>query len=479
MIEGNIFPVILCGGSGTRLWPLSRMSFPKQFLNLNSESTKTLLQQTQERLKNSRNMLSPILICNSEHRFIVAEQMREINIKPSEIILEPIGKNTAPSIVLAALRALKTENNPTLLVLSSDHILDCDANFHKALNSAFDLARKGRIVTFGIIPKSANTGYGYIESKNKLNLNSLEGSDIKRFIEKPNLELAKKFILDKSYCWNSGMFVFKAKTIISEIQKFNPEILNYCNQAINTCKDDLEFKRINKEVFEKCPSVSIDVAIMERTKIGSVVPLNVNWTDIGNWKSLWEYEKKNKEGNVKQGKVFLKNVYDSFFKSSNKRLLVGMGLKDLIVVDTDDAILISNKNHSEEIKDLVNKLKENDFEEAFNHKKGFRPWGNYLSLASDKGWQVKLIEVNPGASLSLQKHQFRAEHWVVVKGKALVKIEDKVSILEENQSTFIPIDSKHQLSNIENVPLLIIEVQSGSYLGEDDIIRFEDKYGRK
>ena len=475
----NIYPVILCGGSGTRLWPLSRKSFAKQFLKLNSKSKYSLLQQTQIRINNFENFSSPILICNEEHRFIVAEQMREIDIIPNSIILEPIGKNTAPSIIIGALQALKSDKNAILLVLASDHLMESDNNFNKGLQKAFELANKGRIVTFGIKPSSPNTGFGYIESKIPLDYGTAEGLEIKRFVEKPNLSLAEDFLLDEKYSWNSGMFVFKANTIISEMERFYPEINNSCRKAWETLVDDLDFKRVDKKVFEKCPSCSIDVAVMEKTNIGSVVPLNIKWSDIGDWKSLWDYETKNKEGNVIEGRVILNEVSDSYFNSSGKKLLVGMGVKDLIVVDTDDVTLVINKNYSQQVKNLVQDIKDRKIKEGENHKKGFRPWGSYLSLAIEKLWQVKLIKVKPGESLSLQKHKYRSEHWIVVKGVAKVLIEDKKLILNENQSTFIPLGFKHQLSNPGKENLSVIEVQCGTYLGEDDIIRYDDKYGRE
>ena len=478
-MPNNIFPVILCGGYGTRLWPLSRKSYPKQFLKLNSKNKYSLLQQTQIRINNFENFSNPILICNEEHRFIVAEQMREINITPNSIILEPIGKNTAPSIILAALHAQKINKNAKLLVLSSDHLMKSENEFNKGLHKAFELADKGRIVTFGIRPSSPNTGFGYIESKSPLNFETSEGLDIKRFIEKPNRSLAEKFVLDKKYSWNSGIFVFNANTIISEMEKFFPEINNCCRKAWESMQDDLDFQRIDKKVFTDCPSCSVDVAVMEKTKIGSVVPLNIKWSDIGNWKSLWEYETKNKEGNVIEGRVILNKVCDSYFNSASNKLLVGMGVKDLIVVDTDDVTFVTDKNYSQEVKNLVQDMKDRKLNESENHKRGFRPWGSYFSLANDKFWQVKLIDVKPGESLSLQKHKYRAEHWVVVKGVAKVLIEDKEIILQENQSTFIPLGFKHQLSNPGKENLSIIEVQCGTYLGEDDIIRYEDRYGRK
>tara|TARA_Y100000589_G_C27171179_1_gene636791 strand:+ start:663 stop:2099 length:1437 start_codon:yes stop_codon:yes gene_type:complete len=478
-MANNIYPVILCGGYGTRLWPLSRKSFPKQFLSLNSQSNYSLLQETQIRIKNFKKFSNTIFICNEEHRFLVAEQMREIDVKPNSIILEPIGRNTAPSIALAALQSLKSNKESILLILSSDHLMSCDKYFDIGLQNAFELAEDGRIVTFGIKPTSPNTGFGYIQSKKTLNFESAEGCEIKRFIEKPNLSLAREFLLDERYSWNSGMFVFKAATIISEIKKFYPEIIYSCEKALEYSKEDLDFKRIEEKVFSECPSCSIDVAVMEKTKIGSVVPLNIKWTDIGSWKSLWEYEKKNEQGNVVEGSVFLKNVNNSYFNSSKNRLLVGMGLNDLVVVDTDDVTLISSKNNSQDLKNLVQEIKAIGIIEAENHKTGYRPWGKYVSIARDEFWQVKLIEVKPGQSLSLQKHNYRSEHWVVVKGIAQVRIEDNTFTLNENQSTFIPLGLKHQLSNLGKENLSIIEVQCGTYLGEDDIVRYEDKYGRE
>ena len=478
MTDNKVFPVILCGGSGTRLWPLSRKSYPKQFISINSNNEKSLLQQTQARLLNLNELDAPILICNDEHRFIVAEQMRKINVNPNAIILEPIGRNTAPAIALAALQALKISKDPTLLVLASDHLIKGDEVFYKTLKKSFKLADEGRLVTFGIKPTQPNTGFGYIESQQNLDLETLEASEISKFVEKPNLELAKKFFMDKKYSWNSGMFVFKAKKVINEMNKYCPEIVEYCSEAIKSCTNDLDFKRIDAKIFRECPSISLDIAVMEKTKYGSVLPLNVKWTDIGNWASLWEYETKNEDGNFTKGRVVLKNVQDSLFYSSNEKLLVGLGLKNLILINTDDAILISEKKYAQEVKDVVMELEKQGIEEASSSKKGYRPWGFYKSLANGKTWQVKLIEVNPGASLSLQKHKFRAEHWIVVKGTALVRIEDEEFMLKENQSTYIPLGTKHQLSNPFNEILNIIEIQSGSYLGEDDIVRFQDKYGR-
>ncbi len=477
MANNQLVPVILCGGSGTRLWPLSRESYPKQFLKLNIQSNKTLLQQTQERLVNLKGLTDSILVCNEEHRFIVAEQMREIKIKPESIILEPCGKNTTPAIALAALRSMQTHKDPILIVLASDHLIKNQESFLKSLSIAINLAKEDKLVTFGVIPTSAEIGYGYIKSKQELESKNVEFSEIVDFLEKPSKKIAEKLIKDKRYSWNSGMFVFKAKNIIEELKRHQPELLGYCQKSINTATKDIDFIRISEEFFSKCKSISFDIAVMEKTKKGVVVRLEADWSDIGNWKSLWEFQEKNEFGNISNGNVILKDVYNSYFNSEN-RLLVGIGIKDLIAVETNDAVLIADKNSSQKIKDVVSELKKNKVLESTHHKKVHRPWGSYFSLVKEDKWQVKKIEVSPKASLSLQKHFHRSEHWVVVKGKALISIDNKESILEENQSAYIPIGSKHQLSNPTEYPLILIEVQSGNYLGEDDIVRFKDQYGR-
>ena len=339
------------------------------------------------------------------------------------------------------------------------------------------MAKKDRLVTFGVLPTSPETGYGYIESINQLNLKTLQGEIINKFLEKPNKKLAQKFLNDKRYSWNSGMFVFKANAIISEFKKLAPKVYSHCESAIKKSTKDLDFQRLDEKAMENCPSISIDVAIMEKTKLGSVVPLDAQWSDIGTWSSFWESQRKDTEGNLSKGKVLLRDVKNSLFHSEG-RLMVGMGVSNLVAVETDDAILIMNKGKSQEIKNLVSFMREKGLIEASEHKRGYRPWGSYLSIANGKNWLVKLIEVNPGASLSLQKHNFRAEHWIVVKGTAGVRIDDKEMILNENQSTFIPLGAIHQLSNPKESKLKIIEVQSGSFLSEKDIERFDDIYGR-
>ncbi len=475
--KAKILPVILCGGQGTRLWPLSRKSFPKQFLSINNLNKKSLLQNTQQRLEGIKNLIEPILICNSDHRFIVAEQMREININPKSILLEPFGRNTAPAILLAAFKSLETEDNPHLLILSADHQINNAKKFRDLIEIGKIYSEENKLVTFGVVPRSPETGYGYIKSEKPFNLKKFEGLNILEFIEKPNLERAKELIKDKSFTWNSGIFLFKAKTIINEIKNLNPEIYNACKNTLSHSLKDLDFQRIDNKSFEDCPNISIDNAVMENTKKGIVLPLDADWSDVGSWKSVWENSNKDILGNVTKGNVFCKETENCYLHSENK-LLVSLGLKDIVIVDTDDATLVAEKNQSENIKKLVGELQFKNIKEANSHKKGFRPWGFYISVLEDVRWQVKIIHVKPGARLSLQKHHHRAEHWIVVKGTAEVEIENKKSVLTENESTYIPLGLKHRLSNPGKIPLEIIEVQSGSYISEEDIVRYEDNYGR-
>tara|TARA_A100001388_G_C28765544_1_gene500504 strand:- start:1167 stop:2603 length:1437 start_codon:yes stop_codon:yes gene_type:complete len=475
-MNNPLIPIILCGGSGSRLWPLSRDSYPKQYLSLDSGNF-TLLQQTEQRLIGLDNLENPIIVCNNDHRFIVAEQMREININPLSILLEPVGKNTAPAITIAALNALETFKDPTLIVLSSDHKINNKANFHKAIKVGLKHAEKSKLVTFGVVPDSPQTGYGYIKAGKFFSSDINQGGDIAEFIEKPNFEKAKILFKNKKYTWNSGIFLFKAKTFLSEIERFCPSLLENCKLSLNKSKFDLDFRRLDKESFYKCDNISVDIAIMEKTKKGVVIPLDAGWSDIGSWKSVWETSEKNLDGNVIRGNVIIKNSKNSYIRSEH-RLVVGIGLEDLIVTETNDALLIINKDKSQEVKDIVSDLKERKIPEGQKHKKIYRPWGNYQSIIDDKNWQVKLIEVKPNQALSLQMHHYRSEHWIVVKGIAKVEIDNKVIYLNENESTYIPQKSKHRLSNPKDKILTIIEVQIGTYLGEDDIIRFEDKYGR-
>ncbi len=477
MQSKSIVPVILCGGIGTRLWPLSRKSFPKQFLSLDPNEEKSLLQKTQERINPISNLKNPILICNEDHRFIVAEQFREIKIQPKKIILEPFGRNTAPAITLAALASLENEDDPHLLVLSSDHEIKNNVKFLEVIEEGIKYSSNGRLVTFGIVPQSPETGYGYIKSKKEFNNSTIEGFNIESFVEKPNKETASQFIKDKRYTWNSGMFLFKAKLVLNEIEKSNPDIIEHCKKALKKGVEDLDFFRIDAKEFYECPNLSIDIAVMEKTTQGTVIPLDVGWSDIGSWDSVWKISKKDKNGNVTQGNIFEKNIKDCYIRG-DKRLIAAIGVKNLIIVETGDAILIADKTQSQEVKDIVNSLTERGISEGQDHKKIYRPWGYYESVVDDIRWQVKLINVKPGEKLSLQLHHYRSEHWVVVDGTAKVEIGSKVTTLHENQSCYIPSGEKHRLSNPGEIPLKLIEIQSGSYLGEDDIERFEDNYGR-
>ena len=476
-MKKEIIPVILCGGYGTRLWPLSRKSFPKQFLKLNDNNS--LLQNTYLRISDLDNINKPILVCNEEHRFIVAQQMREIDVKPYSIILEPFGRNTAPAIAISALKSLNLSENidPILLVLSSDHIIKNKSNFKEAIEYGLKFAKNNRLVHFGIIPDSPQTGYGYIKASKPFVEKKITGENILEFIEKPNLEKAKKLIQDKRFTWNSGIFMFRAKTILEELKKFEEEILINCKESLSKSKIDLDFQRLDREAFKKCSNISIDYSIMEKTNKGTVIPLDAGWSDIGSWESIWENSTKDHVGNHLEGNVISYLAKNCYLKSE-KRLLVGIGIKDLIAIETNDAILISDKSQSQKVKDMVKMLKEKGISEGENHSKIYRPWGNYISIAQEERWQVKMIEVNPDGKLSLQMHHHRSEHWIIVKGRAKVEIEDKIDFLTENQSTYIPLGKKHRLSNPGKIPLILIEVQSGSYVGEDDIVRFEDKYGR-
>ncbi len=472
-----IIPVILCGGSGTRLWPLSRESFPKQYLSINIDNNKTLFQNTQERISGIKNIRPPIIVCNEEHRFIVAEQMREINIKPNLIVLEPEGRNTAPAINIAALLACEIEKDPIILVLSSDHFIKDNGEFKKAIERGIKYAMEGKLVTFGVIPNSPQTGFGYIKSEETYDSENNLGNKILEFIEKPDSETAKSLVKDKHFSWNSGIFMYKAKTIIAEIMMFDPLINENCKRSISEGRNDLDFLRIEKKSFCDCPNIPIDISVMEKTNNGIVIPLAAGWNDMGNWNSVWESSKKDENGNFLKGKTIFKDSTDCYVLGEN-RLIVGMGLDNLVVVDTSDAILIMNQKYAQEVKNVVKELKNKGISEGQKHMKNFRPWGNYTSISNGLNWQVKLINVKPGEQLSLQMHYHRSEHWVVVKGIAKVEIDKKTSVLNENESIFIAPKSHHRLSNPTNDNLILIEVQSGTYFGEDDIVRFEDKYGR-
>ena len=465
-----IVPVILSGGSGTRLWPLSRRLYPKQFISLINQTT--LFQDTILRLPDEAS--NPLIICNEEHRFLAAEQLREISKKTKGIILEPEGKNTAPAIALAALKFINAGEDPILLVLSTDHLIKNVSAFHQAIMVASELADSHKLISFGIVPESAETGYGYIEA----NINNKDNyHNIKSFKEKPSQKSAQKYLDSGNYLWNSGMFMFKASIYLDELEKFEPEIVSTCKQSFMVKNIDSDFIRIDNEVFQQCPNKSIDYALMEHTKNAVVVPLNTNWSDVGSWSSLWDIKNKDNNNNVSEGDVVLENVKNTYTFSSN-RLVSVVGVSNLVIVDTQDALLVMDKQQTHNIKKIVKRLKDHNRSEVENHQKVFRPWGYYDLVDSGEGFLVKRIVVNSGAKLSLQKHKYRSEHWVVVKGTALVTCGDKVFELIENQSTYIPQNSLHRLENHQNIPLEIIEIQTGSYLGEDDIIRVDDDYQR-
>ena len=466
-----IIPVILSGGSGTRLWPLSRKLHPKQFIELMGKTT--LFQEAVLRLPES--IENPLIICNEEHRFLAAEQLRKINKEPKNIILEPVGRNTAPAIALAALKSIKESEDAILLVLSADHLIQDMDKFHQAIALATKQAEQNKLVTFGIVPNKIETGYGYIKANISKNKNYY---DIDEFVEKPDYKTAKKYVDSGGYFWNSGMFMFKASVYLSELEKYEPEILSACQKSCQTEFYDLDFIRLNEQEFLKCPSQSIDYAVMEKTKNASMVVLDANWNDVGSWTALWDSQVKDNDDNLVVGDVILDKVSDTYVHSTSNRLVSVIGLSNLIVVDTQDAVLVTNKEHAQDVKNIVEKIKKSGRLESDQHRKIFRPWGYYDSIDRGEGFQVKRILVNPGQKLSLQKHNHRSEHWVVVKGKAQVTCGEKTFQLIENQSTYISLGKVHRLENIEDTPLEIIEIQTGSYLGEDDIIRIDDDYER-
>ena len=472
-----IVPVILAGGTGSRLWPVSRKSFPKQFIDVLDNDNFSLLQKTYKRIEELENITRPIIICNEEHRFIVGDQMKKINIEPLSIILEPEGRNTAPAITLAALKVLEDFDDPILLILSADHQIENINNFKKAIKNSINSITNKSIYIFGVIPSYPATGYGYIESLDNLDKVNSKPIKVNKFIEKPNLETARKLIKDKKYSWNSGMFVFQANTILKEIGIFIPDILENCKECLKKSNKDLDFLRLNKESFLKCQNISIDVAVLEKTANAFVLPLFCGWDDIGSWESLWNISKKDLDGNSIKGKAIIKNSSNCLLRSE-ERLVVGLGLKDLVIIETKDAVLVADKKNSQDVKQIVSFLNKNGFKEGAQHKKVFRPWGHYISIEEKNNWQIKKIEVNPGASLSLQKHFHRSEHWVVVEGIAKVQVDNEIRMLGKNESVYIPLGSKHRLSNPSKKALVIIEIQSGTYLGEDDIMRFKDDYGR-
>ncbi|GGD67021.1 mannose-1-phosphate guanylyltransferase/mannose-6-phosphate isomerase [Lacimicrobium alkaliphilum] len=466
-------PIIMAGGVGSRLWPKSRAAFPKQFLPLTNEHS--MLQETLCRL-DGLDSEAPVFVCNEAHRFIVAEQVLQSGIEHDGILLEPMGKNTAPAIALAALHAIQKGQDPVLLVLAADHLIENVTAFHQAIVNAEQLALQDKLVTFGIVPSSPHTGYGYIRQGDPIT-GSVEAFSVSEFVEKPDLETAQAYLQDGGYLWNSGMFMFKASRYLQELQKFAPEIYQNCKAAIESEQQDMDFVRINIESFSQCPSDSIDYAVMEKTDAAAVVPLDAGWSDVGSWSSLWEVLPKDAQGNVVRGDVILEQVNNSYV-NAEQRLVSVIGLDDVIVIETKDAMLVAHKNSVQDIKKVVDKLKAAKRPEYEFHREVFRPWGSYDSLDQAERFQVKRIKVKPGEKLSLQMHHHRAEHWIVVTGTARVSCDDKTFLLTENESTYIPIGTTHSLENPGKIPLELIEVQSGAYVGEDDIVRFSDRYGR-
>lgn len=481
-----ITPVIMAGGSGSRLWPLSRKLMPKQFLKISSSNS--MLQETLLRLS-GLNVAPPLTICNEEHRFIVAEQLREIGALGS-IVLEPVGRNTAPAIALAALNELNNGNDPVMLVLAADHVIENQTEFQRVVNNATSLAESGKLVTFGVVPTQPETGYGYIRAGVKLERNKLkgekythEGFTVDSFVEKPDLATAKKYFASGEYYWNSGMFMFKASRYIDELKNHQPEILNACQLSLQNSSYDMDFVRVNAHEFSACPDDSIDYAVMEPlckmpdSNTVVVVPLDAKWNDIGSFSAIWDLSKKDQYGNVHQGDVLSHDSKNNLVIAEQK-LVTTVGLSNCIVVETKDAVLVANKKNVQDVKKIVEQIESLGRSEANVHRQVYRPWGHYDSIDSGKRDQVKRITVKPGEKLSIQMHHHRAEHWVVVSGTAKVTNGDKTFLVRENESTFIPIGTIHALENPGVLPLEIIEVQSGDYLGEDDIVRFEDRYGR-
>jgi mannose-1-phosphate guanylyltransferase len=468
-----ITPVIMAGGSGSRLWPLSRSLYPKQFLKLTSEHT--MLQETVMRLSNLVTT-PPLVICNEEHRFIVAEQFRNIKQKAS-IILEPVGRNTAPAVTLAAelLSQQNEVDDPVLLVLAADHVIQDVSSFVETIKAAVPLAENGKLVTFGIVPSEPHTGYGYIKRGEKAD--NSDGFEVNEFVEKPDLETAVKYCESGEFYWNSGMFLFKASHYLKELKKYRPEIFSVCKESLKNTTKDHDFVRLDADVFATCPDESVDYAVMENTKDAVVFPLDVGWNDIGAWSALWDVNDKDESGNTTNCDTILQDTTNSLIHGG-ERLITTIGLDNIVIVDTKDALLVACKDKVQDVKKIVEQLKSENRNEYKVHREVYRPWGKYDSIDNGQRYQVKRITVNPGEKLSIQMHHHRAEHWIVVSGTASVTNGDKTFLVTENESTYIPIGVIHALENPGKVPLEMIEVQSGSYLGEDDIVRFEDRYGR-
>lgn len=461
-----LLPVIMAGGSGSRLWPMSRTFYPKQFLTLFGDLS--MLQTTVARL-NGLNHEDPLVICNEEHRFIVAEQLRQRSFSHSGILLEPVGRNTAPAIALAAIHALKKGEDPLLLVLAADHVIQDQQAFRAAVKHAMPLAQEGKLVTFGIVPSHPETGYGYIEKGSSVDEFSFQ---VDAFVEKPTMDKAEEYVSSQQYLWNSGMFLFKASRYLAELEKYRPDILESCNQSLDNVNHDLEFIRVDKEAFVSCPEDSIDYAVMEKTDSAVVVPMDAQWSDVGSWSAIWDISNKDEHDNVIRGDVLTDGTRDCYINAQNK-LVATVGVSNLVIVETKDAILVAEKNSVQDVKHIVNELKSLKRSEHLQHQEVYRPWGSHDAIAEGRRFHVKRVTVKPGEKVSKQIHFNRAEHWVVVSGTAKVTKGDHEVLLAENQSIYIPIGESHSIENPGKVPLQVIEVRSGDYLGEDDVVRLD------
>ena len=470
-----LIPVILSGGSGTRLWPLSRKAYPKQFLPLAGQNT--MFQKTVQRVMAVPGATKPIVVCNEEHRFLAAEQLRSIGVEPAAIILEPVGRNTAPAVAVAALHALNVSPDASLLVLPADHVIDDETSFVRAVSTGIEAAQAGKLVTFGIRPEHPETGYGYIKMGKEL-LNS-EGDvrAVDAFKEKPDRATAESYRASGDYVWNSGIFLFRADQYLDELARFAPQIVDSCRISLDNAASDLDFTRLESESFQECVEDSIDYAVMEKTGAAAVVPMEAGWSDVGSWSALWDIATKDDSGNACMGDVLTHDTRDTYLRAEN-RMLTAVGVDGLVIVETSDAVLVADKSKVQNVKEIVGQLKRSERPEVTFHRRVYRPWGSYEGIDLGDGFQVKRITVNPGSTLSLQMHHHRAEHWIVVKGTAVITKDDKEIMLTEDQSTYIPLGTTHRLNNPGKIPLELIEVQTGSYLGEDDIVRFEDMYGR-
>ena len=468
-----LHPVILSGGSGSRLWPLSRQNLPKQFLALVGE--RSLYQETVLRASRLPGAQAPVTVCSDAHRFMVGEQLQGIGIASGGILLEPVARNTAPAIALAALHLIAASPEATMLVLPADHLIEDEAAFRDAVERALALSETGWLVTFGIQPDYPETGYGYIARGEALGEG---GFKVARFVEKPDLATAESYLADGGYAWNSGMFLFKAQRFLDELATHAPAMLDAVRKAYASAHADLDFIRVDADAFAASPNDSIDYAVMEKTARAAVVPVSCGWSDIGSWSSLWSVAERDDDGNRTEGDVIAVDTHGSLVRASERRLIATLGVEDLVIIDTPDATLVARKDRVQDVKTIVDQLKQAGRQEHLFHRKVYRPWGSYDSIDMGERFQVKRIVVNPGAALSLQKHHKRAEHWIVVSGTAEVTRDDKVFELHENESTYIPLGSVHRLRNTGSMPVELIEVQSGAYLGEDDIVRFDDVYGR-